>query len=555
MIPLASPDHFRRKKRLPDDSLPASLGPSKRTRMNPELQSYDEIHQHVLLAAAKTLRVPVEKLLSLAASSNVSSRPHSVDVFSRSNSDDPADDITPPEDSEHDDEYESYDFSSPEKLHRSSTANTIWDPRIYSQTHTGHNIESVQNQRGRETNKSFDVDLFAPPDSGQAPPTPRDDHGVSNNDEFSSTGNSWNGYSAHDFSVPSYQVGCTNTDQYLTPPLSASTSELDSFTAAYLEASPAQIVQSLQGFDGQSSANAHWGMVNQWSGGPSVGSFDPISDVQEDVFQNARFDITQGVGKTSFTLQVRKFRPVEGDALCRKWKADGVEHSYECATYAIADMKEAGKTMFDFAQSNLPTAIRFWVDEKDPLLRSTYNMAYNYSFNAEREEDRKLLSATLRMWSASRMMSRSDYICGRETLGMQRRNYGPNSTNTGKILTPPVFSAQMEDHERAEKQGLKQRFYRPRVIAELHNGAKIILAYFHFCNRGDYPLHMDWNSEDQTRFTGLRLEQIEFMRRTKSEAENKTLHFHSVLNNHAYEDEYYFLAQLWERDWKPRHTI
>ncbi|KAH8638100.1 hypothetical protein IG631_05870 [Alternaria alternata] len=493
MIPLASPDHFRRKKRLPDDSLPASLGPSKRTRMNPELQSYDEIHQHVLLAAAKTLRVPVEKLLSLAASSNVSSRPHSVDVFSRSNSDDPADDITPPEDSEHDDEYDSYDFSSPEKLHRSSTANTIWDPRIYSQTHTGHNIESVQNQRGRETNKSFDVDLFAPPDSGQAPPTPRDDHGVSNNDGFSSTGNSWNGYSAHDFSVPSYQVGCTNTDQYLTPPLSASTSELDSFTAAYLEASPAQIVQSLQGFDGQSSANAHWGMVNQWSGGPSVGSFDPISDVQEDVFQNARFggnnkgkrrgpfrvaeqrqetgltrrigacircsiqrircipdpadergccrtcsqtplrtrrlpclrykitdselldhevcprpawttrwkrmevvdittwesdaikniDITQGVGKTSFTLQVRKFRPVEGDALCRKWKANGVEHSYECATYAIADMKEAGKTMFDFAQSNLPTAIRFWVDEKDPLLRSTYNMAYNYSFNAE----------------------------------------------------------------------------------------------------------------------------------------------------------------------------
>jgi hypothetical protein len=106
-----------------------------------------------------------------------------------------------------------------------------------------------------------------------------------------------------------------------------------------------------------------------------------ITTWESDAIKN--IDITQGVGKTSFTLQVRKFRPVEGDALCRKWKADGVEHSYECATYAIADMKEAGKTMFDFAQSNLPTAIRFWVDEKDPLLRSTYNMAYNYSFNAE----------------------------------------------------------------------------------------------------------------------------------------------------------------------------
>jgi hypothetical protein len=94
-------------------------------------------------------------------------------------------------------------------------------------------------------------------------------------------------------------------------------------------------------------------------------------------------DITQDVGNTHFTLQVRKFRPVEGDALSRKWKSNGAEYSYECAPYAIADMKEAGKTMFQFAQSNLKTAIRFWIDENDPLLRSTYNMAYNYSTSAE----------------------------------------------------------------------------------------------------------------------------------------------------------------------------
>jgi hypothetical protein len=48
------------------------------------------------------------------------------------------------------------------------------------------------------------------------------------------------------------------------------------------------------------------------------------------------------------------------------------------------------------------------------------------------------------MWAASRMMSRSDFICGVETLGMKRQNYGPNSAYTGKILMPPVFSAQME---------------------------------------------------------------------------------------------------------------
>lgn len=42
------------------------------------------------------------------------------------------------------------------------------------------------------------------------------------------------------------------------------------------------------------------------------------------------------------------------------------------------------------------------------------------------------------------MMSRAARICGEETLGMKSRDYGPKSASTGKILMPPVFSAQME---------------------------------------------------------------------------------------------------------------
>ncbi|KAF2810686.1 uncharacterized protein BDZ99DRAFT_497671 [Mytilinidion resinicola] len=316
--------------------------------------------------------------------------------------------------------------------------------------------------------------------------------------------------------------------------------------------------------------------------------------------------VTQGVGNTSYTLQVRQFRPVEGDALARHWKIDGNPYTYECAPYAVSNMKQAGKTLRDFAQSSLTAAIRFWVDDQDPLLRRTYNMAYIYSINAEREEDRSLLAATLRMWAASRMMSRAAHICGTETLGMQARDYGPKSASSGKILMPPVFSAQMEviivaeilqptkkevlnrlkalvyesnrrswlaiylcvflllhscalltkrDHERAVMQGVQRRFYRPRLIDELHNGAKILLAYFHFCNRGTYPLHMDWTSADQIALAELKPEQIEFMRGTVKELEKKSAHFKTVLDTCAYEDEYYFIAQLCERDWKPRHTV
>jgi hypothetical protein len=42
------------------------------------------------------------------------------------------------------------------------------------------------------------------------------------------------------------------------------------------------------------------------------------------------------------------------------------------------------------------------------------------------------------------MESVSDFICGSETLGMAPRYYEPSSINDGKVLVPPVYSAQME---------------------------------------------------------------------------------------------------------------
>lgn len=41
-------------------------------------------------------------------------------------------------------------------------------------------------------------------------------------------------------------------------------------------------------------------------------------------------------------------------------------------------------------------------------------------------------------------MSLAAHICGSETLGMKKIDFGPNSTSTNKILLPPVYSAQME---------------------------------------------------------------------------------------------------------------
>jgi len=316
--------------------------------------------------------------------------------------------------------------------------------------------------------------------------------------------------------------------------------------------------------------------------------------------------ITQDVKGRSYQVKVRQFEPKEGDALERKWKINGVEQSFRCAPYAIADMEEAGRTLLDFADRTLDDAISFYVSSSDPLLRSTYEMARYHAKNAEREEERLLLSSVLRLWCASRMESRSDRICGEETLGMTPKDYGGNCPNNGIILTPPVFSAQLEvivvstilqpakklvlkqlfklmtkkpkqswlciylclfillhnsalatasAHRRAKKQGLKSRYFDTPVVKSLHHGARVLLAYFHFYNGGSQPFTLNWLSTDQVARTDFNTEQAAFMCRTIEEINQRTLLFKKIKEDEEFENEYFFLSQLFEPNWMPQDTI
>ncbi|PMD12241.1 hypothetical protein NA56DRAFT_502127 [Hyaloscypha hepaticicola] len=170
-----------------------------------------------------------------------------------------------------------------------------------------------------------------------------------------------------------------------------------------------------------------------------------ISDIRDwDSTEIKTIAITQDVGGKFYSLEVRKFIPVEGDALERKWKASGVDQTFKCAPYAIADMTDAGRRLSHFADRTLESTICHYIDETNTLLRSTYHMAYRYSIFAKSERERHLLRCVFRLWCASRMESRSDRICSNETLGMKPGNYGPACSNSGIILVPPVLSAQME---------------------------------------------------------------------------------------------------------------
>ncbi|KAK4449695.1 hypothetical protein QBC34DRAFT_298813 [Podospora aff. communis PSN243] len=316
---------------------------------------------------------------------------------------------------------------------------------------------------------------------------------------------------------------------------------------------------------------------------------------------------SDGVRIITYPVEVRQFVPeLPGDALSRKWKFDGVEESYDCEPYGIADMEKTGATMKKVVEDSILDSINFYIRGKDTLLRKTYLMAYQYSELPNlRQEERDLLKAVLRLWTASRMESRSDYISHGDTLGMKPHDCQKNCPNTNLILTPPVFSAQMEiimtsmvlrptkkevlrllrdliheqqrqswftiylslfillhscalltaaNVQRALKQGKVS--FRPvldnKVMEKLHHGAAILLACFHHCNKGSHPFTMDWTSPNDTSLGEFTEEQRAFMQDlcVMIDNEDQSRTFKKIRKERTVDHEYYFVAQMYEYAWK-----
>ncbi|KAI1131699.1 hypothetical protein F5Y10DRAFT_43917 [Nemania abortiva] len=312
--------------------------------------------------------------------------------------------------------------------------------------------------------------------------------------------------------------------------------------------------------------------------------------------------VTQDVAGLKYPLRVRKFIPVKGDSLRRSWSTRGVEKHYDCANYAIENMLEAGKNLEKFVDGSIETSIDYYIDKSDWLLHQTYHMALKHSNESQNNEERSLVRSILRLWVSIRMESRSERICGDETLGMKPQDYDPECHNYGQVLVPPVMSAQIEliatatvlnpmrkkalgslrkliekrrtaswftsylcifillhscalltDFERrqAKKYGLNSRYVYEEFIKELHHGSTILLSYFHYCLKGSYPLLMDWNSSPDSSLAQLTPDQIEFMQKSIIHVANKEDHFKKIRANRDFEDPYFFLSQLFDRSWSP----
>ncbi|KAG4421280.1 hypothetical protein IFR04_005582 [Cadophora malorum] len=149
------------------------------------------------------------------------------------------------------------------------------------------------------------------------------------------------------------------------------------------------------------------------------------------------------------------------------------------------------------------------------------------------EQERILLKMVLRLWVGIRIISRSEHICGDETLGISTDMLDESSPMYGQIVIPPVISAQFDSilmesilpslrtmildqlakmfMTYAKKHGLQTRYADPDVIKRIHLGAKVLLAHYHYCCKGFQPFALDWDASETTSMAELDSDQVKFV--------------------------------------------
>jgi len=113
------------------------------------------------------------------------------------------------------------------------------------------------------------------------------------------------------------------------------------------------------------------------------------------------------------------------------------------------------------------------------------------------------------------------------------------------------------NEEFAKSLGLPVRFMNPGAIRDQHDGANILLAHFHYINRGDYPFRQalkGWGLKDIKDEAALTDEQAQFVRETALLVEERESRMKTVYDGRQFGDDYYWIYQLYLKDWSPSPT-
>ncbi|KAL1884291.1 hypothetical protein VTK73DRAFT_3275 [Phialemonium thermophilum] len=315
--------------------------------------------------------------------------------------------------------------------------------------------------------------------------------------------------------------------------------------------------------------------------------------------------VTEGFTNQSVELLVRRFQPQEGDRLERSWISNGEKKSVSVPPYAIVDMEAAKRSFDNYIKKGLVECCKRLLGPREKLLWQTYALAMKVIRDGSTsEKERALLRSTLDLWMSVRLTTKSFEIVGDDTLGMPRDIIKDEANPLhGKVPIPPVMGAQIDsvlihqvqpalrrktledlqkmtqdkkqrtwlttylvtfillhnlalitrhDADYARKHGMKGRFAREEKVKEYNIGANTLLAYFHYCNRGIYPFSEECKDQELQNMADLDESGIRFVHYTRRYAADHKREWEKLWKTNDYEDEYYYVSQLYEQNWQPR---
>ncbi|PMD55147.1 uncharacterized protein K444DRAFT_538366 [Hyaloscypha bicolor E] len=304
-------------------------------------------------------------------------------------------------------------------------------------------------------------------------------------------------------------------------------------------------------------------------------------------------------------LSVRKFVPIPQDRLKKSWMDGKTIKFKETTPYAIVNMLAAVKDMHDYINKHVFEAMEFWLRGKDAWVQETFKFARQYMTYAPREEA-SVLADFFRLWFAVRRTATTEYIFGDDTLDMEPERTDRSYPLFGKVPLPPVMIQQLdmvltlgflqplgkkvlenfqkivlsnkpkswmtiylitfmslyscarltaENYQNARKHGLKRRFAMPMFISERHQAANVFLAHYHYCTKPCSPFLLDWKKRQQTPFSEMTTDEIDFVLRTSDMVKDKKDRFRRTMEFELYEDDFYFVSQMFDDEWMPRDTV
>ncbi|KAH8717224.1 Satratoxin biosynthesis SC3 cluster transcription factor SAT20 [Beauveria bassiana] len=327
---------------------------------------------------------------------------------------------------------------------------------------------------------------------------------------------------------------------------------------------------------------------------------DPIDTWASPEIKTIR--ISEGYSDSVVELQVRQFVPMEGDKLDRTWDYNGEKKSVRIPPFALIDTQKARKAFARHIDASVDDTLKNVIKTVEGTLGKWMRVTYLEAFRLAQRSDTppevsKILQSTFRLWTSTRLNTISCFIVGEETLGMPSDILDDTSPTPGKVPVPPVMGAQLnllmihEIQAKLRKTVLEQL---QKIVQKnkhstwlvtyfvnfilLHNasmiishdagyakkhgikvkpsdGANIILAYFHYCNKGLYPFSDECSDSELKSLAELNENDVKFVRCTANYARAREVAWRRLRESHDYDHPEYYISQMFEQNWKPRSMV